>query len=163
MQKHHLLLLFNKAVHGSIGFDKGTVYALTFPSYHALFDAQPLSILIKNTYTEDMYQALLQSRKALYLTTVCLQTGRITYFTNSDQPMTSSDYDVIRVQNSSTFRRAMFASSCQPVFMPPYKVIEQERWQYVDGGLRDMRPSNWPSIPAPRKCTPSCCPRKRRP
>jgi predicted acylesterase/phospholipase RssA len=107
---------------------------------YSLFDAQPLSILIQNTYTESMYEALLQSNKAIYLTTVCLQSGRITYFTNSAQPMTSPDYDVIRVQDSSTFRRAMFASSCQPVFMPPYQVIAAERWQYVDGGLREYAP-----------------------
>lgn len=107
---------------------------------YSLFDAQPLSLLIKNSFTDQHYNALLQSNKAVYLTTVCLQTGRITYFTNSDLPMTSPDYDVIRVKDVSGFRRAMFASSCQPVFMPPYQVIESERWQYVDGGLREYAP-----------------------
>lgn len=107
---------------------------------YSLFDAQPLATLIKNTFTDAHYDALLKSKKEVYLTTVCLQSGRIVYFTNSDLPMTSSDYDVIRVQNGSELRRAMFASSCQPVFMPPYQVIEKERWQYVDGGLREYAP-----------------------
>lgn len=107
---------------------------------YSLFDAQPLSLLIKNTYTDQFYNSLLQSKRAVYLTTVCLQTGRIVYFTNNDLPMTSPDYDVIQVHDASTFRRAMFASSCQPVFMPPYQVMESERWQYVDGGLREYAP-----------------------
>ncbi len=107
---------------------------------YSLFDAQPLSLLIKKTFTDQMYQAVLDSGRALYLTTVCLQTGRITYFTTSDLPMTSPEYDVVRIQDASTFRRAMFASSCQPVFMPPYQVIENQPWQYVDGGLREYAP-----------------------
>ncbi|RPD38922.1 patatin-like phospholipase family protein [Chitinophaga barathri] len=107
---------------------------------YSLFDAQPLSLLIKKTFTDQMYKDILDSGKSLYFTTVCLQTGRITYFTNSDLPLTSSEYDVIRIQDASTFRRAMFASSCQPVFMPPYQVIENQPRQYVDGGLREYAP-----------------------
>ncbi len=107
---------------------------------YSLFDAQPLAQLIKKTFTDGMYQSILDTAKALYLTTVCLQTGRITYFTTSDLPMTSPEYDVIRIQDASTFRRAMFASSCQPVFMPPYNVIESQSLQYVDGGLREYAP-----------------------
>lgn len=107
---------------------------------YSLFDAQPLAQLIKKTFTDGMYQSILDTAKGLYLTTVCLQTGRITYFTTSDLPLTSPEYDVIRIQDASTFRRAMFASSCQPVFMPPYNVIESQDLQYVDGGLREYAP-----------------------
>ncbi|MGN7721097.1 patatin-like phospholipase family protein [Chitinophaga sp. 22620] len=107
---------------------------------YSLFDAQPLSLLIKNTFTDGMFQSILDSGRSLYLTTVCLQTGRITYFTTSDLPMTSPEYDVIRIPDASTFRRAMFASACQPVFMPPYQVIESQPRQYVDGGLREYAP-----------------------
>ncbi len=107
---------------------------------YSLYDAQPLSNLLKSTFTDDRYNAMIKSKKEVYLTTVCLQTGRITYFTNSDRPMTSPDYDVVKVNDSSTFRRAMFASSCQPVFLPPYQVIPDQPKQYVDGGLREYVP-----------------------
>ncbi len=124
---------------------------------YSLFDAQPLSLLIKNTFTDGMFQSILDSGRSLYLTTVCLQTGRITYFTTSDLPMTSAgirrDPHTGRQHFPARHVRLPPASRCS---CRRAQVIETQPRQYVDGGLREYAPVDLAIDTGPPRYTPSC-------
>ncbi len=110
---------------------------------HSIFDANPLWQLIEQYYNDDNYQILQQSGKKIYLTTTCLQTSELVVFTNESSPAQSQHYEVRTLVNADHFRKAVMASACQPVFMPPIKVnlkVPRElhpHYQFVDGGVRE--------------------------
>lgn len=110
---------------------------------HSIFDANPLWGLIEQYYTDDNYKILQESGKKIYLTTTCLQTSELVVFTNDTDPATSDDYEVRTLVNAAHFRKAVMASACQPVFMPPIKVNKNvpgdpaPDHQFVDGGVRE--------------------------
>jgi NTE family protein len=113
-----------------------------FARANSLFDAAPLARQITDTYTDARFQALTASKKEVFITAVCLQTGRITYFTTTGMPMLNQDYDVVKIKDAQSLREAILASSCQPVFMPPIEVsaVTEKPRQFVDGGLREYAP-----------------------
>lgn len=108
---------------------------------HSLFDGTPLWELIEKQYTDSRCEQLLQSNRYVYLTTTCLQTERLTVFTNHPHPQTSTAYDLVRLQQPDQLRRAVLASASQPVFMAPVKInvrvpgARHPHRQYVDGGV----------------------------
>lgn len=110
---------------------------------HSIFDASPLWELIKKFYSDENYEKLIASSKKIYLTTVCLQTSELVVFTNEKNPKLSNNYEVRTFEDALHFRRAVMASACQPVFMPPIKVnldVANEPnpdFQFVDGGVRE--------------------------
>lgn len=110
---------------------------------HSVFDANPLWGLIEQYYNDDNYQILQDSGKKIYLTTTCLQTSELVVFTNDPNPAVSDSYEVRTLINADHFRKAVMASACQPVFMPPIKVnkkVPGEKhpdFQFVDGGVRE--------------------------
>lgn len=107
----------------------------------SLFDVTPAWNLIQETYTDALYEQLLQSEKSVFFNTVCLQTSRLNVFTNDASAIVTTDYEVHQTINANHFRRAMLASACEPVFMPPIKVgrdvpgAAHPEFQYVDGGV----------------------------
>ncbi len=105
---------------------------------NALFDAKPLGNLIKQYYDDTRVSNIMQSSKEIYLATTCLQTSEAVYFATQDGPLVT-DYEVVKVKTADEFRRAVMASACQPVFMPPIEVQKGKRpmRQYVDGGVRE--------------------------
>jgi NTE family protein len=110
---------------------------------NSIFGASPLWDLILQYYNDDNYEKLLASGKKLFLTTVCLQTSELVVFTTDTNPKLSNNYEVKTIVNADQFRKAVMASACQPVFMPPIKVnlkVPDEanpHFQYVDGGVRE--------------------------
>ncbi|RYY50336.1 MAG: patatin-like phospholipase family protein [Chitinophagaceae bacterium] len=110
---------------------------------HSIFDANPLWSLIEQYYNDDNYQLLQDSGKKIYLTTTCLQTSELFVFTNDPNPAQSENYEVRTLVNADHFRKAVMASACQPVFMPPIKVNKKvpgapaPDHQFVDGGVRE--------------------------
>ena len=104
----------------------------------SIFDAKPLANLIKQHYDDALVNKLLQGEKEIYLATTCLQTGKAVYFGTHEGPMVT-DYEVVKMSTPDEFRRAVMASSCQPVFMPPIEVQKGAKpiRQYVDGGVRE--------------------------
>lgn len=113
-----------------------------FARSNSLFDASPLARQITDTYTDARFQALMASKKEVFITSVCLQTGRITYFSTTGMPMLNQDYDVVKVTDAQSLREAILSSSCQPVFMPPIEVsaVAEKPRQFVDGGVREYAP-----------------------
>lgn len=105
---------------------------------NSLFDARPLGNLIKQTYDDATANGIMQSGKEIYLATTCLQTSEPVYFSTHEGPMVT-DYKVIKMSSPDEFRRAVMASACQPVFMPPIEVQKGKlpMRQYVDGGVRE--------------------------
>ena len=110
---------------------------------HSIFDANPLWSLIEQYYNDDNYKILQDSGKKIYLTTTCLQTSELVIFTNDPNPATSDRYEVQTLVSADHFRKAVMASACQPVFMPPIKVNKKvpgnsaPDHQFVDGGVRE--------------------------
>ncbi|RYD79025.1 MAG: patatin-like phospholipase family protein [Sphingobacteriales bacterium] len=112
-------------------------------NHHSVFDANPLWQLIEQYYNDDNYKILQDSGKKIYLTTTCLQTSELVVFTNDHNAATSDSYEVRTLVSADHFRKAVMASACQPVFMPPIKVNKNvpgeanPNFQFVDGGVRE--------------------------
>ncbi|CAN5396056.1 hypothetical protein BH10BAC3_BH10BAC3_17150 [soil metagenome] len=110
---------------------------------HSIFDATPLWNLISQYYTDARYDELTNSGKKIYLNTTCLQTRQLVVFTNDADAIDGKYYIVRQLINADHFRRAVMASACQPVFMPPIKINvnvpgeAHPNYQFVDGGVRE--------------------------
>ena len=107
----------------------------------SLHDATPLKRLIETNLPDDRFARLKTLGKPVFLAAICLQTERLVYF--AMQPATAtSDYDIQQIQTVTDLRRAMLASSCQPVFMQPieWRPGAVPVRQYVDGGVRELTP-----------------------
>ncbi len=109
-----------------------------FLNQNSLYDAAPLANLIPQYYTDARGRRIFDLDKEVYLATTCLQTEQAVYFSTKD-PAFVTDYEVNRVNNSDELHRAIMASACQPVFMPPIEVKDGSlpTRQYVDGGVRE--------------------------
>lgn len=109
---------------------------------NSLMGVDPLWELIKKNYTDDFYATLQQSGKQIFLATTCLQTSELVIYSNKPQAA-SGNYANRQIELPIQFRKAVLASACQPVFMPPVKVNQDiqgapdQLYQYVDGGLRE--------------------------
>lgn len=112
-------------------------------SEHSVFDATPLWNLIEKYYNDDNYKLIQQSGKKIYLATVCLQTSELVVFTNDVNAAIPKYYEIKQITSATHFRKAVMASACQPVFMPPIKVNKNipgepnPDFQFVDGGVRE--------------------------
>lgn len=104
----------------------------------SLYDVRPLEKMIRKTITDEMYLRVMNSGKKIFISTVCLQNQRLTYFTNSDLPG-NKHYDVLRWKDREQFIMAIVASCIQPVIMPPVSI---SRLQYIDGGIRNFLPAD---------------------
>jgi len=116
---------------------KGNIVARLLGS-NSLFDATPLGNLVKQYYTDDICNQVMQSDKTVFFATTCLQTGASVNFTNKTLNLVS-DYEIMGVAQPDEMRRAIMASACQPVFMPPIEVKKGSTplRQYVDGGVKE--------------------------
>ncbi len=109
----------------------------------SVFDANPLLDLINTHFTDQRFNTLMASGKKLYINTTCLQTEELVVFTNDATIASNEKYAIRRFVNATHFRRAIMASACQPVFMPPIDVNRgltghpELKFQYVDGGMRE--------------------------
>jgi NTE family protein len=112
-------------------------------SENSIFDASPLWILVNQFYTDDVYNKIVQQGKNIYLNTVCLQTEELVVFTTDQHAIPSKNYAIKQITSADHFRRAVMASACQPVFMPPIRVNlnvpgeSNPNNQFVDGGVRE--------------------------
>jgi predicted acylesterase/phospholipase RssA len=110
---------------------------------HSIFDATPLWNLLSQFYTDNAYTKLMNGGKKVYLNTTCLQSGNLVVYTNEAMPRPQERYEQITFTGPDHFRRAVLASACQPVFMPPVKVNQNVAgaanpdFQYVDGGVKE--------------------------
>lgn len=104
-----------------------------------LYNSDPLKKLVEKTITQNVFDDIMTSGKIFCISTVCLQSGKITYFTNSATLQSIDDYEVIRIEANERRKliNAVRASAHQPVFMKPVRIGNS---QYVDGGVREYLP-----------------------
>jgi len=103
----------------------------------SLLDASPLKNLIERYYDNDSCNALFTLDKSVFIPTTCLQTSSTVVFSTKQPP--PSRVNIVKMNNNPELRRAILASSNQPVFMQPVEVISGKvpTTQYVDGGVRE--------------------------
>ncbi|MEO6455629.1 MAG: patatin-like phospholipase family protein [Ginsengibacter sp.] len=107
----------------------------------SLFDVNRTLDLIERHYPKAKFDQLLASNKKVFLTTTCLQTGELTVFATDANSINPKDYTVTQINGVDHYRRAVLASCCIPVFMPPIKVNihagpdATRDLQYADGGV----------------------------
>ncbi len=109
---------------------------------NSLFDVTPLNDLIRSELTPARTDVIFASPMQMAITTVCLQTGRVTYFQTGPSLVSTQDADVIPIRDRETFFRAVLGSADQPALMPPIMIppgADPPR-QYVDGGVREYAP-----------------------
>lgn len=110
----------------------------------SLFGVGPLHGLIERHLTPEVW-ARLQGPRTTFVTTTELQTGQNVYFKIGGARLIDPTR-AARMRTGvtrETMVRAILASCCQPLFMPPI-VIEPGRLpfeQHVDGGVRDVTPA----------------------
>ncbi|MFT3764076.1 MAG: patatin-like phospholipase family protein [Minicystis sp.] len=110
----------------------------------ALLGVEPLQRLIERNLTEEVWERL-QGQRTTFVTTTNLQTGQnVFYKAGGARMIDRSLADRVRSGLSrETMVRAILASCCQPIFMPPI-VVEPHVSpveQHVDGGVRDVTPA----------------------
>ena len=111
----------------------------------SLYSTTPLKKIIDKYLSDAECEKLLRSRtKDIHILTVCLQTKKLTVFSNRQLPISKSGiYDCIKMKSAQHLKRAMLASANQPIFMPPIKVNkdilsgDKAQRQYIDGGLAE--------------------------
>lgn len=130
--------LYTTTVQKDILIEGGILNLVTEVSLH---DAKPLKKLIEKHLTTPRFNQIVAQNKAIFLSTVCLQTEQLVFWATKPSPSTI-DYEVQPILTQTDLQRAMLASSCQPVFMQPVEVIAGAAplRQYVDGGVREITP-----------------------
>jgi NTE family protein len=98
-------------------------------------DTAGLEALVNKKITENMFNRI-KSAKLVYFATVCLNTGDVVYFHLNDM-VSDGDYKLYRIFRWSEYKKAIMASSNQPVLMPYVNILGK---QYVDGGIRENIP-----------------------
>lgn len=123
-------------------FDFGRLITkgLTLKDFDSFFDVSPLKKFVKQELLP-RYDDIMQTGITLYFTAVCLQTGKITYFSNKPGNSTSK-FDLVVLENKEEMVNAIMASANQPVLMPPVEIKHGSSLnrQYVDGGVREYAP-----------------------
>ena len=109
----------------------------------SIYTVEPLWQLIKTHLTDTRYHAVVESNKAIYIVTTCLQTKGTVVYTTNPAPHPSPSYSLKTVRDAEHLRLAVLGSACQPVFMTPvmidfnYTSGQEKHFQYVDGGVRE--------------------------
>jgi predicted acylesterase/phospholipase RssA len=108
-----------------------------------VFDTEPLERLVKETIDDDRARRVLESPVPIFLSTVNVQTGRLTYFqTGRYEGRAGAGADLVPVRDRAMLVRAIVASANQPVFMPTVCVQPDQTpaCDYMDGGVREYVP-----------------------
>lgn len=104
---------------------------------------RPLEQLVRTRLTQNRVDTIVASDVLAFYATVCLQTGRTTYFQTGRTPGTTPSGDpAVRVTTRDDLVRAIVASANQPVLMPAITIPPgaSPPRQYVDGGVREYAP-----------------------
>lgn len=112
-----------------------------------IYDTDPLLEMIETNITDQAYSDIMNSDTLLCLTTVSLQTGKITVFSTKEIPG-NEFYSIFPISTRQDLVDALLASSSQAGFLKPVSVqtginhVGQPVFeQFVDGGNRDVIPS----------------------
>lgn len=116
---------------------RNLVVAVLFHS--SFYDSEPLEKLIARELPDAVARQVLDSDVQMFVTTVSMQTGKVTYWATGPEPAAQPDVEVEQVASPEVLRRAIFASASEPVFLPLVRVLEGGE-QHADGGVRELEP-----------------------
>lgn len=102
-----------------------------------VYDTEPLLKQVETHVDDDAYVTIMNGPTTLCLNSVCLDTGRLTVFSNREI-LPDRHYDRIIMDNRDLMIRGLLGSSNQAVFMKP---VEINGRSYVDGGNKEVVPS----------------------
>ncbi len=103
----------------------------------SVLDTSGLRQIMEDVYTEERTRKILTSDKQMFITTVGLESGRVTYFHTGPDPQRDAYSDYVAITDRASLIDAILASAMQPVFMLPVTI---ERATHVDGGVRRTVP-----------------------
>lgn len=104
----------------------------------SIYSTLPLWNLIKKVFTQEVFGSIMSSSTELFITTVSLTTGKLTYYTNKILQGTAK-YNVVLLRDRAHLCRAILASCSQPVLMPAINLDDQK---HIDGGVKEYIPIN---------------------
>ena len=104
----------------------------------AIYSTVPLWNLIKNVFTHEVFDSIMASPVELFITTVSLTTGKLTYYTNRNL-LGTTKYHTVQLQSRAHLCRAILASCSQPILMPAVNLDDQK---HIDGGVKEYIPIN---------------------
>jgi predicted acylesterase/phospholipase RssA len=103
----------------------------------SVLDASGLRQVIEDVYTDARAQTILTSAKQMFITTVSLESGRVTYFHTGPNPQKDPYCDYVPITDRAALIEAVMASAMQPVLMLPVTI---DHATHVDGGVRRTVP-----------------------
>lgn len=114
----------------TLGKETGTLIASFLFGGKSIYDTQPLESLIDKHMKEKDWDTLINANKEFEIGFCCynMQKAHSEIITNITHP------------DRNILRKAVLASSNQPIFMPPVNIFENCSDQYYDGGIKDYNP-----------------------
>ena len=116
---------------------RNPVLAVLFHS--SFYSSEPLEKLIARELPDAKARRVLESDVQMLVTTVSMQTGKVTYWATGPTTTERDDVEVERIDSGDLLRRAVLASASEPVFLPLVRVLEGGE-QHADGGVRELEP-----------------------
>lgn len=106
----------------------------------SVFTTEPLARRIANNVSADVFQRLSTGPRQLFVTSVNLRTGRLTYH-HTGAGGFQTNGDLVHAADRETLMRAMLASASIPVLMQPAGLQPGGGGDpFVDGGVREYAP-----------------------
>ena len=116
---------------------RNPILAVLFHS--SFYSSEPLQKLIARELPDAKARRVLEADIQMLVTTVSMQTGKVTYWATGPATTEREDVEVERIDSSNMLRRAVLASASEPVFLPLVRVIEGGE-QHTDGSVRELEP-----------------------
>lgn len=102
---------------------------------NSLYNIDPLRELIEKHLTEEVYDKVANSKTTVLISTVCLQNGQTTYFSNRN--LSSLKVDHFSWESRDHLIKAILASCAQPILMNPINIWGET---FVDAGIKEYLP-----------------------
>lgn len=102
----------------------------------SLYTTRGLQARIQEWITQERYDRLQASGRVLVLATVEMESGRLVYW-HTGEGFRPAQGEARPITTRGTLMRALLASTCIPVMMPPVTVDGRT---YMDGGIREYAP-----------------------
>lgn len=116
---------------------RNPVLAVLFHS--SFYSSEPLEELIERELPDAKARRVLEADVQMLVTTVSMQTGKVTYWATGPATTERADVEVERIASPEVLRRAVLASASEPVFLPLVRVLEGGE-QHADGAVRELEP-----------------------
>lgn len=106
-------------------------------SASSLFTTRGLESRIATWLTQERFERLMGSGRTLLLATVQLESGALVYWYTGPVDVRPAHGEARRITTRGTLMRAVLASTCIPLAMPPVSI---DGGTYMDGGIREYAP-----------------------